>query len=249
MKQQSETWHGWRDKGIGSSDAAIIMNDSPWGNLRTLYLEKSGRRKRKAPDFAQREGIEKESEARSYFELRFDKDYDPILAEHAQLPYIRASLDGWNHEDREILEIKAPGEEAHLMAVNLQIPEVYQWQIAHQFLVTDADKCVYGSYHRDFHPKGAVVIVRPDLEKIQRLLQRELWFWRLFQEGLDPALFDPERLRAVCAKKHIYADLEEVREHTDDVKKFAFKCSFCKYYHVSKKRMNARSRDILEYLE
>jgi len=249
MKQQTESWHSWRKKGIGSSDAAIIMNDSPWGNLRTLYLEKTDRRKRKPPDWAQREGLEKEAEARSYFELRFDKDYDPIRAEHSQLPYLRASLDGYNRPDREILEIKAPGEEDHRLAMDLQVPEVYQWQIAHQFLVTDAERCVYGSYHKEFHPKGAVVILTPDYNRIQKLLQREIWFWKLLQEDIDPAAFDPERLKAECAKKRFYADLEEVREHIDDVKTFAFKCCFCKYYHVSKKRMNSRSKDILENLK
>ena len=42
MEQKSEEWLDWRKKGIGSSDAPIIMGVSPWKTPFELWEEKTG---------------------------------------------------------------------------------------------------------------------------------------------------------------------------------------------------------------
>lgn len=244
MKQNTETWHAWRGKGLGSSDAAAIMNASPYSNLRMLFLEKTGRLKRDTSNWGTRRGHELEDEARSYFELMHDMDFEPWLFEHYQYPFLRASLDGWNDSIKIFLEIKAPSKEEHELAIVGQIPIKYDWQTSHQFLVTNAKEAIFGSYHPDYRPKGQRVWLKPQKEKIKRLAERELWAWDLIQKDIDPSEYDPERLKQPCAKKKYFGDLEIAKKEAE----IPFKCSFCVYYHSAKKRMNKRSRDIIENL-
>jgi hypothetical protein len=92
--QTSGEWHKWRGKGIGSSDAPIIMGEEQYLTKHQLCLEKLGVWKRPEAGFAAQFGTAFEPLARARFNLIHDMDMKPECAEHAEFPYLRASLDG-----------------------------------------------------------------------------------------------------------------------------------------------------------
>ena len=235
LKPNTEPWRVWRNKGIGSSDAPVIMGVSPWGNLKELGLYKRNLKKKDEGNFATRRGTEMEPVARAYFELQFDMDFPEALFEHEEFNFLRASLDGYNKETKRILEIKCPGKESHEQAIAGEVPLKYFWQLQHQLLVTGAKDVLYASYHPEYSPKGATVIMTPDLPAIDRLVQREMWFWDLIQRGEDPSLVDPDRINRVCASKKYYGSREEATEKLAE-ENHIFNCCFCNYYHISTRR-------------
>jgi putative phage-type endonuclease len=190
MKQQSNEWLEWRKKGIGSSDAPVIMGVSPWKTPYQLWEEKTGRVEEKSiPNFAMQRGIDLEPKARAYYELLMGEgvldEMPPSLMEHPEYPYLRASLDGYNPRTKVVLEIKCPGEEDHEKAKQGQIPEKYIPQITHQVLVTGAKRVDYLSFDGN---QGVVVPFIPDDDYIRTLLDSEQTFWDSVRDGNPPSL-------------------------------------------------------------
>lgn len=189
MKQEGQAWLDWRDKGLGSSDAAAIMGASPYKTVYQVWLEKTGRGKIPVNKFATQRGTKLEPVARSYFELLLNKDFPAMLAEHEEMNWLRASLDGYNKEDQAILEIKAPGLVEHKAAAAGDVPEKYYWQVQHQMIVTGAKKANFASYHPEWEPKGVIVEVYPDQKDIDRYLKKAFKFWNVYvKEDKPPPL-------------------------------------------------------------
>jgi len=189
MQQNSDNWMKWRSKGIGSSDAPIIMGVSPWKTPFQLWEEKIGIGKTFQGNFATQRGHEMEPKARAAFELESGYEFNPVVAEHATYPFIRASLDGFNAELNAILEIKCPGKDDHQTAKDGKVPEKYWPQLQHQLLVTGAKVCFYYSYDGE---KGATVAIHPDLEYIKMLMEAETKFWDLVQNKTAPDMTDKD---------------------------------------------------------
>lgn len=189
MQQNSDSWTQWRKKGIGSSDAPVIMGTSPWKTPLQLWEEKLGLTKGFQGNFATQRGHELEPKARAAFELEMGHDFPPILAEHMNFPFIRASLDGFCKELDAILEIKCPGKDDHDLAKSGKVPEKYWPQIQHQLLVTGASKCYYYSYDGE---SGVKVEVLPDTQYCEKLLKAEIEFWDLVENKIQPKLSDKD---------------------------------------------------------
>lgn len=182
-EQRTDEWLAWRRKGIGSSDAAVIMNASPWQTRFGLWLDKTGRAKEPEVNYAMQRGINLEPEARAHYELLCDVDMPPVLAELKEWPIARASLDGWNKDSRRFLEIKCPGKDSHAKALAGEIPENYKWQMCHQAMVTDALGADYFSYK---DKKGVIVKFTRDKDAEAILLAEEKKFWALVESDTPP---------------------------------------------------------------
>jgi putative phage-type endonuclease len=200
MQQGNDNWTAWRKKGLGSSDAPTIMGVSPWKTRFQLWEEKVGIGKPFMGNFATQRGTEMEPRARAAFELESGYDFSPIVAEHANYPFIRASLDGFNKEINSILEIKCPGKEDHETAKSGKVPEKYWPQLQHQLLVTGAAQCFYYSYDGE---TGATVVVKPDVEYIKSLLEAETAFWDLVMNKVPPEMTDKDA-EIVEEDKYVY---------------------------------------------
>lgn len=228
MDQRTDNWHAWRNGGIGSSDAPVIMGVSPWRTPYELWEEKTGRVQRdQTPNWAADRGNQLEPIARARYELECDIEMGPALCQHNELPMLRASMDGWNPAHARGLEIKCPGLGDHETAESGRVPEKYWPQLQHQFLVSGAAFIDYYSY---YVPKDALgesgrgrkVETRPDPDYIRQLLLAELTFWGHVTSGIPPALTDrdfklirvagakakaDEYVRAMAAKNQAVVDL------------------------------------------
>lgn len=249
LQQDTNSWHAWRNKGLGSSDAPIIMGCSPYSNMLELGLYKRGLKKQDNSNFGTERGKKLEPEARAYFELRFDMEFSPAVFEHDQFDFLRCSLDGWNEKKKIILEIKCAGKSDHELAIEGTVPNKYYWQIQHQFMVSGGKKALYASYHPEHYPKGATIWMKPNLVDITRLLRREIWAWDLIKQDIDPSVSDPMRLANKCSDKKYYGSPEEAKLFLGVEHNTVFNCCYCPYYHLATKRMNKRSQDILSFLK
>jgi len=177
-------WLAWRRAGIGASDAPTIMGVSPWGTPYKLWCDKTGLTPLvDSNSWATDRGNELEPMARADYELMHGLDMPVVLAAHAEYPFLRASLDGYNAEHKIILEIKCPGAADHASAAGGKVPDKYFPQLQHQLLVTGAAKAHYYSFDGR---KAHLVEVLPDHSYIQGLLKKELAFWQCVTDKTPP---------------------------------------------------------------
>lgn len=180
-----QQWLEWRRHGIGASDAASIMGVSPWKTVDQLWEEKIEAINKQEENDNMRYGKEREEEARQAFESMTghivfpDKKYM-----HSELPWIRATLDGIDLDEKVMVEIKNPNKKDHLVACNHKIPNKYIPQCQHQLFVKNLPWMYYFSYYRD---EGIVVVVERDQLYIDQMLEKHHKFWKCVQERIRPS--------------------------------------------------------------
>lgn len=156
----TDAWLEERRKGIGGSDAAVLVGTSPWTSPAELYLDKIGK--------------PLDNDLDDSGPVAFGNDFENTLlkkfaARHPELhaqrvnallrnidrPWAQASLDGQVREGREwgILELKCPGSCAPWKN---GVPAHYLAQVYHYMAVTGRrfayvfaffrDSCDYGEY-------------------------------------------------------------------------------------------------------
>lgn len=191
MKNLSHAeWLSWRDLGIGSSDAPVIMNASPWATPFELWARKTGRLLPQRQTEAMRRGLRLEPRARVKFEEKTGLAMPPGRLEHRVHPFIRATFDGLNRNRKCVLEIKAPGIEDHRTAREGAIPAKYVWQCVHQLFVADLPVLYYWSYYSDDDCALVTMERSRALENI--LIPAEMKFWQHVVEDVPPPFEVPK---------------------------------------------------------
>lgn len=182
--QGSLEWLSWRNNGIGASDAPIIMGDSPWTTPYELWRMKRGELVRTA-NAAMRRGTEMELEARLAYEDKTGNIMQPICVQSIDNTWMRASLDGLSFDGDLALEIKCPGAEDHAVAMDGEVPEKYDAQLAHTLMLTGAKSMHYWSYDGK---EGALIVVFADPDYAKLLVERETAFHQSIVSGIPPKL-------------------------------------------------------------
>lgn len=199
MEQQSDEWLEWRKKGIGSSDAPVIMGVSPWKTPFQLWEEKTGRAVEEIKStFITDRGNELEPVARARYELEMDIEMQPALCQHSEYEWLRASMDGRNPEKKRGLEIKFVGENDFKLAKEQGVvPHKYFPQIQHQFLVTGDEQIDFYGYSvekgaENHHGKSVIVPTFPDFEYIKKLFAEEEKFWMHIVTDVPPPFVEKD---------------------------------------------------------
>lgn len=208
-EQRTSSWEAWRKKGIGASDAPIIMGVSPWKTPLQLWEEKVGISKGFAGNWATNRGNELEPVARQHYELLADIDMPPCLVMHPVHLFMRASLDGYNTKESKVLEIKCPGRKDHETALAGKVPEKYIWQLQHQLFVTGAKSADYFSFDGE---GGAIVTVYPDPKMHEELLEKCLAFWKCVETQTPPPATDRDYILVDLHSDEDRALVSEYRE-------------------------------------
>jgi putative phage-type endonuclease len=125
LQQRSPAWRAWRDKGVGSSDAAILWHGRHFGRTVTdLWREKVGLKGPSKPvNPAMRTGTELEPDIRRWYETTVGFAAEPLCAEHEVYPWLRGSLDGWVAHAGVVVEIKYARKDYHAEALAGRVPE------------------------------------------------------------------------------------------------------------------------------
>lgn len=199
--QGGGAWVQWRQKGMGGSDAPIIMNKSEFKTPRELYYDKltpqtygTANYIQPKQTFAQERGHRLEPIARAKYEELTGYKAPSDCFEREGTPF-RASLDGHIKKENGGLEIKCLGIFDHAVAQAGIVPSKYFWQLVHQFYVCDLNWIDYFSY---FEPTNetptkeniswATVRVYPDKDAMQKYVNKAKMFWHHVETKTPPPL-------------------------------------------------------------
>jgi len=178
-----QQWLNWRKRGIGGSDASVIMKVSPWKTPHELWEEKVFGIEKSFENSSMKRGKDLEETARMEFEKLMGVIVAPDQREHKDLPWMRASLDGIDIDGKVLVEIKCPNRNDHLTAVGKKVPEKYIPQCQHYLEVTGLSGMYYFSFDGT---NGVVVEVARDEKYIQNLLAEEKQFWDMVLNKIPP---------------------------------------------------------------
>lgn len=205
---------------IGSSDAALIANLSPWGSPLTVWNRLVGLTPAESePTLRMYLGKRLEPIVLDLYEARtqtrpaklLDDDAPPIM--HKQHAMIGC------HPDYDHLEVKTArssfewGEDESVVSTeNMTIPLHYYLQVQHQMAVmgwASIDVAVLIA-HDDFKR----YIVPADKNVIERLIAAELELWDFAQRGVPPPLDDAASRKAYL-RARFPKDVEPMRPATE----------------------------------
>lgn len=175
---ERQEWLKFRQGKIGASDAPAIMNVSPWQTPYQKWEEKVfGVTQKENP--AMRRGQEQERIIISWVEdkLNIKLDTQEIFT-HPKINYMIATIDGFNHEKKIMVEVKCP------MKKNYdKVPVHYMPQLQHQMEVTGLDGMYFVS-HNGY--EGVIFEVARDQEYIDTLLKEEEKFFQCMTNLVPP---------------------------------------------------------------
>ncbi len=203
-----DQWHELRGKGIGGSDAGIVMNVSSYKTPYELWEEKTGKVKR---EFITNEAIEKgnalEPVMFELFKILYGNRYEVINTKDIslsskQFSYMRANLDGAlinkSNGQKGVLEIKSTTIRNASMLKKWQkddLPITYYFQVLHYLYVTGFDfAIVYAILDIPWSNQQETRVVelnKADLEAdIEYLIKTELWFWDKVKTKTPPPFLE-----------------------------------------------------------
>lgn len=192
--QHSDAWLEWRRQGVTATDAAILLNRSPYKTPWRLWAEKTGYANEEdlSANPLVQNGIAQEDAARRAFEQQYNDLLLPVCVESSEHPFIRASLDGLNNSG-EPVELKCPSEtvwnEVRLEKTNSAAYQLYYIQVQHQLLATGASQGWLVFY---CNQQIATFQINRDEPLIQTLLDQAQIFWQQVKDKQPPAK-DPQR--------------------------------------------------------
>jgi putative phage-type endonuclease len=194
VSQRSPEWRLWRSQGISASEAAIIMNRSPYKTPWRLWAEKKGLVLEQSLENNPliRIGLECEPQALQRFEDKHEVLLLPLCGESERYPLMRASFDGLS-ESQEPVEVKCPHESTFLdVLLNREQSAAYQlyWcQVQQQLLVAEAARGFLFFYHQG---QDVEFVIERDEAFLTQLIETAMDFWSAVKTGREPKK-DPER--------------------------------------------------------
>ncbi len=213
--QGSPEWLEMRKSKIGASDSPIILGVSPYPNRTALALwkEKTGRCEPPHINQAMQRGHDLEPMIRDRYEQQIDDSFLPSVVTHPEHDYLIASLDGLNFNGDKLLEIKCCNKEVFNQAKNGVVVPHYYTQIQHQLsCVPQATECHYVCYHSG---DMASVIVYPDHDHQQRLLEAAKEFYQCMVDDVPPAHSEHDYVEIqneeAEANLHLYMDYRDAQ--------------------------------------
>lgn len=192
-------WLEERKKGIGGSDASVIMGLNPYKTTVDLWKEKTGRIV--AEDISDKEYVKYGTLAEEYLRELFKLDFpkynvkheENTIIKHTKYPFLFASLDGTltnkDTGEKGVLEIKTTNilNNAQKEKWNNRIPDNYFCQVLHYLNVTGYSFAILKAQLKFNYDENIRLetrhyyIERKDVEEDIKLLEnKEIEFWNKY---------------------------------------------------------------------
>jgi putative phage-type endonuclease len=182
-------WHEKRLLGVGSSEAAILVGESPYAGLYTLWAEKTGETEH--PDLSTKESVywgkKLESVIVDEFSLRTKRTthLSGELLRSTVYPWAQCTPDAWTHIGNDVVPLEAKNIGLRMESRWEDGPDPYHlWQCQHQLLVTGCDKMSIAALVGGQQHIWADVY-RDDI-MINRLIYAGEKFWKLVESRTPP---------------------------------------------------------------
>lgn len=185
FEQNTPEWLAMRKNYIGASDAAPILGMSPYKTELQLWEEKLDLTPPQTTTRNMQRGHDLEDTARQELEKMTGLFFLPQVKFHTSIPYLMASLDGIDAENKYIAEIKCPNKIDHEIALAGEVPQKYIPQLQHQLEVCELEMGYYFSFNGS---QGALVKIFRDDKFIKKMLEKEKRFWECVQSFTAPEM-------------------------------------------------------------
>lgn len=204
---------------IGSSDIPIILGLSPYKTALQLWEEKTGKVSKPEQNFAQARGTQMEPIARDWFNEHTGKNFQPKNFQLESNEAFKASLDGYNEETKEAVEIKFSGKKDHSTAISGIIPPHYLAQVHWQYFVSKADKIYYLSY-REGGESIVIDVPKPTEEETKLMVMAAIEFLECVRNDTPPNISYRDPMKkdgGDCIEEYISVtrELDELKEKQD----------------------------------
>lgn len=190
LEQGTDAWLLWREQGIGASEIGTILGNNPYETAEGLWKVKSGLVPPKPSNEAMRRGTLLEPAIRAVYEtIVSNAPRTPLCAEHDELSWLRASLDGIDETHQYVLEIKAPNSRQVWWDSARGLVAYYYWQCQQQLLVTGAKQVDLFCWmpDREVGPPKLYHIL-PDIDAQLRLVAQGHAFMRALRTKRPPVV-------------------------------------------------------------
>jgi putative phage-type endonuclease len=189
VRQRTPAWHAARLNGIGSSEAAILTGDAPWGSITELYAVKAGIIDPPTIDTPATEwGIRLEDVVAGWWAESTGKKVRRAnqLLRHHSIPWMLASLDRRVVGENAILEVKTRryADEEWGPAGSAEIPVHYIEQVQWQLGVTGCDVAYVAVLFAGSDPRPYEI--PRDQPMIDALVELGAAFWQCVESGTPP---------------------------------------------------------------
>lgn len=178
----------WRRGGISASDAAVLVDASPYKTKWRLWAEKSGYAVEEdlSANPMVRHGKRYEDQARQIYESTHSDMLLPVCVEFQHNPLLRASLDGLDGSNRPV-ELKCPSEttfnEVKSLREDSDAYKLYYYQVQHQLLVTGAEDGVLAFW---FDDELIEFTIQADAALQQEIENQAMELWSYIVSGKEP---------------------------------------------------------------
>lgn len=218
-----DKWLEIRNKGIGGSDAGVIMGLNPYKSRLRLWMEKTG--KTDQPDLSDNEsvywGTKLEDVVAEYFTEKTGKKLRRCgTMQSVQYPWLLANVDRLIVGEEAGLEIKTASVSQSKLWKDDEIPDTYYAQVMHYLMCTGLERwyiCALIGGN-----KGIIKEIPRNDAFIDELFRKEAAFWALVENNVMPDIDDgledtADALMELYPKANPEAYLE--LECTDEIEK------------------------------
>ena len=232
--QDKAAWLDARKKGVGGSDASVIVGLNRWKSPFTLWLEKTGQAEPENledNEYVYWGSVLEETVAREFTKRTGKKVVRRGLLQHDTVPFLLASVDRLVVGENAGLECKTANGFAAREWDGDNIPDAYYVQCQHYMLVTGAERWYIAALIRGNHYVQKTIERNED--DIKALLEAETEFWRKVTEKEMPDVDGSEDCAKALAEKfhggapaielpssadNIFAEIDTLTETADSIK-------------------------------
>jgi len=191
-----QEWLSWRRQGIGSSDAAVLINGSHFGKTpHKLYWEKISDEIVDEDNVAMRHGRQHEEAALDWFENTMDCVlFRQIQSVSKGKEWIRATIDGLDMEGQYLVEAKCPYnlENHHRVKRSREVPPIYYPQCQHLMIVRNTEYMYFESFNHQDPSDSIIIRVERDQKYIEKSLEIYEKFWNCVKNKTPPPLSEED---------------------------------------------------------
>jgi putative phage-type endonuclease len=212
--QGSPEWLAFKKGKFGASQAATVMGLNPYQTKNAFWIECVSGESKKFSSQAMKKGLEIEPAARAWISKVYGLDFQPMVIQCVERPYLMASLDGFAFDERGEpwgIEIKNLHPKTHQRTLNEGvIPEYYVIQMQAQMALSGAAKWVYVSWSEE---EPCYLEVKRNEDWVRKILNAFEEFKHLVDTRKPPELEDNDAVLVVDpdieALASQYADIDE----------------------------------------
>ena len=133
--QGSDDWKRWRLEGLGASELAELLDESPYGGPKELLELKLSGIERPKNEWIMQKGHDIEPKIRGKLSMKYDIQFETACAEYEKNRFFRCSFDGYN--PKMVIEAKYCGEK------NLNLVPVHHWiQVQGQMAIANKKEMI-----------------------------------------------------------------------------------------------------------